>query len=47
MRECSVHSDDPMPPSGIDPAELEVTLRVLGQLSKVDREHPDFQTSPR
>ena len=36
-----------MPPSGIDPAELEITLRVLGQLSKVDREHPDFQTVRR
>ncbi len=41
-------SDDPsrspgLPePSGIDPAELEVTLRVLAGLARVDREHPDF-----
>jgi len=37
-----VPSDDPLPPSGIDPADLEVTLRVLAGLAKVDREHPDF-----
>ena len=29
-------------PSGIDPAELEVTLRVLAQLDAVDQAHPDF-----
>jgi NAD(P)-dependent dehydrogenase (short-subunit alcohol dehydrogenase family) len=29
-------------PSGIDPAELEVTLRVLAQLDAVDQTHPDF-----
>ena len=27
---------------GIDPAELEVTLRVLAGLSDLDEEHPDF-----
>lgn len=36
-------SDHPEPPpSGIDPDDLAATLRVLGQLAKVDREHPDF-----
>lgn len=29
-------------PSGVDPAELEVTLRVLAQLDAVDQTHPDF-----
>lgn len=33
--------------SGIDPAELAVTLRVLAQLAEVDREHPDFVTVRR
>jgi NAD(P)-dependent dehydrogenase (short-subunit alcohol dehydrogenase family) len=39
-----VPSDDPQQPSpsGIDPADLEVTLRVLAGLAQVDREHPDF-----
>ncbi|MCU1579956.1 MAG: family oxidoreductase [Rhodoglobus sp.] len=27
---------------GVDPAELEVTLRVLAGLSELDEEHPDF-----
>ncbi len=30
------------PPSGIDPTELEVTLRVLAQMADIDQEHPDF-----
>jgi NAD(P)-dependent dehydrogenase (short-subunit alcohol dehydrogenase family) len=29
-------------PSGIDPADLDVTMRVLAQLSTIDNEHPDF-----
>jgi len=32
------------PPSGIDPAELEIALRVLAQMADVDQEHPDFVT---
>lgn len=35
-------SDASPPPSGIDPAELEVTLRVLRGLADVDQEHPDY-----
>ena len=31
-------------PSGIDPTELEVALRVLAQMADVDQEHPDFIT---
>ena len=34
----------PTPPSGINPTELETTLRVLTQLADVDQEHPDFIT---
>lgn len=35
--------DDPaLAPSGIDPAELEITLRVLRELSRIDQTHPDF-----
>jgi NAD(P)-dependent dehydrogenase (short-subunit alcohol dehydrogenase family) len=30
--------------SGIDPRDLEVTLRVLASLSDIDPEHPDFTT---
>ncbi|ERK73009.1 SDR family NAD(P)-dependent oxidoreductase [Leifsonia aquatica] len=30
------------PAVGIDPADLEITLRVLGSLHEFDREHPDF-----
>jgi NAD(P)-dependent dehydrogenase (short-subunit alcohol dehydrogenase family) len=30
--------------SGIDPSDLEVTLRVLASLSEIDPEHPDFTT---
>ncbi len=41
-------SPDPVPPpSGIDPAELETTLRVLAQLSTIDQTHPDFVTVRR
>ena len=29
-------------PSGIDPAELEVALRVLAQLAETDQDHPHF-----
>jgi len=35
------------PPSGIDPADLETTLRVLARLAHIDHEHPDFQTVRR
>jgi len=40
--QSSVVDDLPLPPSGIDPSELEVTLRVLAELSQVDQTHPDF-----
>ena len=34
---------DALPPSnGIDPADLQTTLRVLGALHELDAEHPDF-----
>ncbi|MET3564571.1 NAD(P)-dependent dehydrogenase (short-subunit alcohol dehydrogenase family) [Leifsonia sp. 563] len=41
-----------MPPetpasSGLDPDELAVTLRVLGQLHELDQEHPDYVTVRR
>jgi NAD(P)-dependent dehydrogenase (short-subunit alcohol dehydrogenase family) len=36
-----------MDPSGIDPTELEITLRVLAQLHEVDPEHPDYRTVRR
>jgi len=43
-----VTSETPEPtapgPSGIDPAELDVALRVLAQMAEVDQEHPDFIT---
>ena len=29
-------------PSGIDPADLAATLRVLARLSEIDDLHPDF-----
>ncbi|CAN5164742.1 SDR family NAD(P)-dependent oxidoreductase [soil metagenome] len=32
------------PPNGLDPADLEVTLRVLQQMADLDQEHPDFVT---
>ncbi len=34
-------------PSGIDPAELDLTLKVLAQMADVDQEHPDFITLRR
>jgi len=34
-------------PSGIDPTDLEVTLRVLAQMAEVNQEHPDFTTVRR
>ncbi len=34
-------------PSGIDPAELALTLKVLAQMADVDQEHPDFTTVRR
>jgi NAD(P)-dependent dehydrogenase (short-subunit alcohol dehydrogenase family) len=42
-----VPSEDLPSPGGIDPAELEVTLRVLAELAHIDHEHPDFQTVRR
>lgn len=35
-------SDDSRSPRGIDPADLETTLRVLATLPQIDPEHPDF-----
>lgn len=35
-------SDGPLSPSGIEPEDLETTLRVLARLHEVDSEHPDF-----
>jgi NAD(P)-dependent dehydrogenase (short-subunit alcohol dehydrogenase family) len=37
-----VPSDDPPSPSGLDPVDLEATLRVLASMHEVDPEHPDF-----
>ncbi len=34
-------------PTGIDPAELQVALKVLAQMAEVDQEHPDFITVRR
>ncbi len=34
-------------PSGIDPADLEATLRVLGMIGGIDRRHPDFHAVRR
>ena len=34
-------------PSGIDQADLEVTLRVLASMADVDQDHPDFVTVRR
>ena len=48
--EFRVPSADSLPdpiPSGIDPTELEITLRVLAQLHEVDPEHPDYSTVRR
>lgn len=33
--------------SGIDPTELEITLKVLAQLHEVDPQHPDYDTVRR
>ena len=33
--------------SGIDPADLETTLRVLVQMTEVDPAHPDYVTVRR
>ena len=41
-----IPSPDPTP-SGIDPTELEITLKVLAQLHEVDPEHPDYSTVRR
>ncbi|MFB7249232.1 SDR family NAD(P)-dependent oxidoreductase [Microbacterium sp. NPDC056234] len=35
-------ASDPLLDSGIDPADLETTLRVLARLHEVDQEHPDY-----
>ena len=42
-------SDDPRPliASGIDPFELEITLKVLAQMDVVDPKHPDYATVRR
>ncbi|MGV8857393.1 SDR family NAD(P)-dependent oxidoreductase [Rhodoglobus sp.] len=41
-------SDSPEPgPSGLDPTELETTLKVLKQMAEIDDEHPDFVTVRR
>jgi NAD(P)-dependent dehydrogenase (short-subunit alcohol dehydrogenase family) len=37
-----VPSDDPPSPSGLDPVDLEATLRVLATMHEVDPKHPDF-----
>ena len=37
-----VPSDETPSASGIDPADLDTALRVLGQLAELDQEHPDF-----
>jgi NAD(P)-dependent dehydrogenase (short-subunit alcohol dehydrogenase family) len=43
-----VTSDNPQPePAGIDPAELEITLRVLGALAYLDEDDHDFVTVRR
>ncbi|MDF2920433.1 MAG: short-chain dehydrogenase, partial [Microbacterium sp.] len=34
-------------PSGIDPADLAATLRVLEQLADIDHAHPDYVTVRR
>ena len=34
----------PTDSNGLDPADLEVTLRVLRQMADLDQEHPDFVT---
>ncbi|MFT4281827.1 SDR family NAD(P)-dependent oxidoreductase [Microbacterium sp.] len=38
---------DAPPPSGIDPTDLETTLRVLRELAEIDQSHPDFVTVRR
>ncbi|MEO6533918.1 MAG: SDR family NAD(P)-dependent oxidoreductase [Pseudolysinimonas sp.] len=35
-------SDPPATPGGLDPDDLETTLRVLAQLAEIDDQHPDF-----
>lgn len=42
--ESRVPFDPDTVPSGIDPDDLEVTLRVLGRMAELDQEHPDFVT---
>jgi len=34
-------------PSGVDPVELQIALRVLAQLDEVDQQHPDYKTVRR
>lgn len=44
-RQSHVPSEPPQSdatPSGIDPADLEVTLRVLAELAQTDHDHADF-----
>ncbi len=38
---------DRVDPSGIDPRELEITLKVLAQMPSVDERHPDYITVRR
>ncbi|MCG1037884.1 hypothetical protein, partial [Polaribacter sargassicola] len=33
---------EPLVPSGIDPAELAIALKVLAELDQVDQQHPDY-----
>lgn len=40
-------SDEQPRASGIDPGDLEVTLRVLASLATIDHAHPDFQAVRR
>lgn len=40
-------ASDPLLDSGIDPADLETTLRVLATLHEIDQDHPDFITVRR
>jgi NAD(P)-dependent dehydrogenase (short-subunit alcohol dehydrogenase family) len=42
-----VPSDEQPRASGIDPGDLEVTLRVLASLATIDHAHPDFQAVRR
>ena len=47
MRELHVPSENPNDASGIDPADLQVALRVLAEAAKLDSQHPDAATVRR